>query len=82
MTDAEIAQYAWSMIGWNWSDDSYYVAPRGNGIPVTVVAETKKAAIHEADRVLGGAGRGRHWQFTNIKAKDLRLLTDAEKEKL
>lgn len=74
--------YAWSMIGTSWSDDPYYVASGRPGRPVTVVATERQEAINEAARMLGDAGSHRHWQFTQIKAKDLRLMSDGEEEKL
>ena len=74
--------YAWSMQGQSWSDDPYYVASSAPMRPVTVVAATKKDAIAKASTILGSAGDHRHWKFFRINAKDLRLMTDAEKEKL
>lgn len=71
-----MADYAWKMVAQSWDDDPYYVASSSPLIPVEVVAATKQEAINEAAKVLGDAGRGRHWQFYRISARDVRLVKE------
>lgn len=61
------------MRGQSWSDDTYYVASSAPFKPIEVIASTQDEAIEEAVRMLGDAGRDRHWKFFNIKARDVRL---------
>jgi hypothetical protein len=76
------AQYAWPISAQQWDDDPYYVASSWPVHKVVVVASNQKDAIAEALRLLGESKRGRHWRTWTGKAKDLRLLTEAEKAEL
>jgi hypothetical protein len=76
---SETAEYAFKIKSSQWSDDPYYVAPRsGTTREVEVVATTWKAAMVEAERVLGAAMSGYHWRHTMVSSRDVRLVREGE----
>lgn len=74
------ALYAWDMRAQSWRDDPYYVSSSAPIYPVEVVASTKQEAIQEAARVLGSAGDHRHWRFSQIKGRDVRLVNKEKQD--
>jgi hypothetical protein len=54
-------------------DDPYYVTTSGPYVPITVIAENRRAAFVAAEMALGPAGNHRHWRFAVDQIIDARL---------
>ena len=68
-----VPRFAFEMRYASRPNDPYYVTNWDHGATITVVAETQKAAINQADKALGDAGRHRHWVFKTLNITDTRI---------
>ena len=75
-----MSDYVFKLTAQQWHTDPYYVRSSAPVHQLTVVAATKQEAINEGARVLGEAADHRYWRFWVKSMKDVRLLTDVEKE--
>ena len=71
-------QFAFEMRYTDRPNDPYYVTNWDRGATITVVADTQQAAINQADKALGYAGRHRHWVFKVLTITDARLTNRTE----
>lgn len=77
-----MAEYAFKLNAQAWRRDPYYVASSQPVKVLTVIATTEEEAKVEALRVLGAIDRSWYWRFWVVWARDIRLLTEKQKEEL
>lgn len=75
-----MADYAYTMRAQAWNRDSYYVASSAKVHEVAVVASSEEDARAEARRILPELNSSHYYRFWLDKVKDIRLLSDKEKE--